>query len=179
MTIRWLLNNIINGYIYSTLIVLIISSAGIFSKLKTEKYLNKANLSILIILFIHLIYAFIRTPFLVAEYNTYTAGDTSDKIWITNFYNYTHLLITIAFGFLFHLIFIYQKNRINFRYTIFSVVLLFILVHLGNIIVLGVRYKDNFSSAVPQYFFNTTNLSYIAIFSLLFFIIHWLIKKDE
>lgn len=176
MTIRWLFNNLINAYVYSTIIVLIFTSIANNPNFKLENYLNKINYSILIIAFVNLLFVFSQTPFLVREYKIFP-DPTEHKIWITDFCNYAYLLLTIVLGFLFQLVFLFKKNRINLTYTIISVLLLFILIHLGSIVVFGSRINYELLSATTTYFINGSNLIYIALFSFTFFIFHRYIIK--
>ncbi len=172
MTIRWLLNNIINGYIYSTIIVLAFS---FIPKLKDEikSYLNVSNRIILIILVINFIFRLSQMSFFTNEYKSGNLKDLID----TSFLNHLQLVMTFFLGFLLHLFFIFKKIRQAFIFSFISILALFILINFVDILIFIFKHNSYLSKEILPYFFNNSNLISATLFLTGYFLLSLFITK--
>jgi hypothetical protein len=169
----WITNNIIAAYIISTLVFLILIVFFKRPRQQRNVFLNKANLLIVFVLLLNIIFVGVETiKCLVYENSSsLTFIENTDTI---NSRNCTAIFITtFFFAFLFHSLFFFNRHRIKVSYTIISILLLtFVYNYERLIIYITSLYRDYLPSSWSTYYDWTGSL-WIAIFAASYFAFCW------
>lgn len=148
----WLADKLFIGYIYSTILFLLLRISDRTARERSASYLNIANAIILISLVLHLIYQIV----LFFECRASQTGLSRHiGIYLFPIYDlncYTSVIYTTVLGFAFHLCFLFRKCRINIWLTAISVALLLIFTNLDHIMLfITSLFRDYITSSWAVY----------------------------
>ncbi|MBO9203187.1 MULTISPECIES: hypothetical protein [Niastella] len=147
--LNWFLDKIITGYVYSTIIFLLLLLVSQKARNHRTGFLNISNTLILAVLLGNLVYSFF-----------------TDTLFF--------ILCTVLLGFLFQLCFIIKKFRIKIAATIVSVLLLLILTNIETVFVFITSfYKDYLPSSWSTFYYSNLNKYSSLGFTALYFVICW------
>jgi len=169
----WITNKIIAAYILSTLAFLIMILFLKAPRRRANIFLNKANLLIVLVLLINIIFVGEETiRCLVSENrNSKTTVEETASIYKQNCTSV--FIATFFFAFLFQSLFFFNKHRIKVSFTIISIVLLtFVYNYERLVIYVTSLYRDYLPSSWSTYYEWTGSL-WTVFFAVSYFAFCW------
>lgn len=171
--IFWIVKKIVAGYIISTFIFLLLTVFLKSFRRRTSIFLNKANLILIFILLINIIWTGEETIKCLGSQNDNPSISSTDT-WTNADRHCAAIFVgTLLFAFLFQSIFFFNQYRTKVTFTIGSIVLLtFFYTYEGLIINITSLYRDYLPSSWSIYY-DWTGTVWTIIFSVLFFALCW------
>lgn len=171
--IIWILNNIVTGYITSTITFLIIIIFFRSVRSRTQTFLNNSNSVILFCLVCNIIWV-VKEAVICKAYTTKNIDpnllDTYQK---NNYSCFSFLICTLIFAFIFQTLFFFKRNRIKVSLTIISILLLtFIHNYERFVIFITSLFRDYIPSSWSANY-NVENILWKLVFSIAYFIFCW------
>jgi len=155
----WIINKIIAAYIISTLTFLIIILFSKTVRRRTNIFLNKANLIIIFVLVLNIIW--------VSEETMKCIASESQKNCFSIFKG------TFLFAFLFQSLFFFNRHRTKRSLTFISIFLLTFLYNYERVVIfITSMYRDYIPSSWSTYY-DATGLLWTIAFSILYFVLCW------
>jgi hypothetical protein len=169
----WIINKIIAAYILSTLAFLIIVLFLKTQRRRTRHFLNKANLLIIFVLLLNLIFVGEQTIRCLVSENRNAKTIVSETMYIYK-KNCTSIFIaTFFFAFLFQSLFFFNRHRIKVLFTIISILLLaFVYNYERLVIYITSLYRDYLPSSWSTYYDWTDSL-WTLFLALVYFAFCW------
>ena len=171
--IFWIANKIIAGYIISTLLFLLLILFFKSFRKRTNIFLNKANLVIVFVLLLNIIWTGEETiKCLVSgksKSNSFPTGAwTNENLHCTIIF-----VCTFLFAFLFHSLFFFNRHRTKVTFTIVSILLLTFLYNYERLFIyITSLYRDYLPSSWSTYY-EWTGTVWTIVFSVLYFTFCW------
>ena len=166
----WIINTIIAAYIISTIAFLLLIL--FFKSFRKRKciYLNKANLIILFVLLLNIIWVGQETIECIIESRNVNGDDISTPYQQNCI---SHFIGTFLFAFIFQTIFFFNRHRPKIYLTIISVLLLTVIYNYERIVIfITSLYRDYLPSSWSVYYDNS-NMYWTIIASIIYFAICW------
>lgn len=169
----WIINKIITAYLISTLVFFTIIILYKPARRRTNIFLNKANLVIIFVLLINIIWISEETiKCYVSEYKSKNTHSV-DSVPIYRRSCLSILITTFIFAFLFHTLFFFNRHRTKVSLTLISILLLTVIYNYERVIIFITNlYRDYLPSSWSTYY-DTTGLIWTVLFSALYFTFCW------
>ena len=166
----WIINTIIAAYILSTLTFLVVLIFNKKARGRTNIYLNKANLIIIIVLLLNIIWVGQETiGCFVASRQSNTEGTMTP--YGPNCFS--HFIGTFLFAFIFQTIFFFNRHRTKISLTIISLILLTVIYNYERLVIfITSLYRDYLPSSWSVYY-NNSNIYWTVIATVIYFAICW------
>jgi hypothetical protein len=166
----WIINTIIAAYIISTFAFLLLILFFKSFRSRTNIYLNKANLIIIFVLLLNVIWVGQETI------KCYLENNKNNRMDFVTAYRqnlFSHFVMAFLFGFIFQTIFFFNRHRPKISLTIISILLLTVPYNYERIVIFITNlYRDYLPSSWSDYFDNN-NIYWTAIAAIIYFIICW------
>lgn len=169
----WITNKIIAAYIFSSLAFLIIILFFKTPRRLMNIFLNKANLIIVIVLLLNIIFVGEETiRCLVSENrNSETFGEETATSYIRNCT--AIFTVTFFFAFLFQSLFFFSRHRIKVSFTIISILLLTFMCNYERLVIYTTSlHKDYLPSSWSTYY-DWKRAFLTALFTVSYFAFCW------
>lgn len=171
----WLADKLLIGYIYSTVLFLLLRVFNKTARERSAGYLNLANTALLICLALNLITQLmtvvdcraLRSSLPQHLYGSYGSNCYSFLIW------------TLILGFAFQLCFLFRKCRINTVLTVISVALLLILKNLDGVMMLITKLFRDYMPSSWSVYYPIADRIWSVIYVFVYFIVCWMIPKTR
>ncbi len=169
----WIINKIIAAYILSTTTFLIIILFLKTQRKRTRYFLNKANLLIVFVLFLNIIFVGEETIRCLVSENS-NAKVIVEETVSNHRQNCTSVFIALFFfAFLFQSLFFFKRHRIKVSFTIISIILLTFVYNFERLVVYVTSlFRDYLPSSWSTYY-ETTGLVWTVVFSAVYFALCW------
>lgn len=171
--IFWIVNKIISAYIISTVVFLLIILFVKSSRRRTNIFMNKANLLLVLVLLLNIIWRGEETYKCLASENNNSNFSPTDT-WTNNNRHCTTIFVgTFLFAFLFQSLFFFNRHRTKVTFTIISIVLLTFFYNYERLIIyITSLYRDYLPSSWSTYY-DWTGTVWTIVFSVLYFAFCW------
>ena len=171
----WIINTIIDAYIISTIVFLTLILFFKSLRKRTNDYLNKANLIIVLVLLLNIIWVGQETVECYVEHKKNNLNDV-DIAYQQNCFS--HFIRTFLFAFIFQIIFIFNRQRTKVLLSIVSVLLLTIPYNIERIVIFVTNlYRDYIPPTWSSYFDNSSVYWTLSATFFYFFICWTTFKK--
>ena len=174
--IFWIINTIIAAYIISTVTFLLLVLFFKSIRRRTNLFLNKANLIIIFVLLLNIIWVGQET---IGCYLENRKG-SADDIAISYRQNcFSHFIGSFLFAFIFQTFFFFNRHRPKISLTIISVILLTVIYNYERIVIFITNlYRDYLPSSWSVYYDNS-NIYWTTIASIIYFAFCWTTYKKK
>ena len=172
----WIINTIIAAYIISTVTFLILILFFKSLRRRTNIFLSKANLIIIFVLLLNIIWVGQETIECYVE----NRKGNGDYIGISYQQNcFSRLMGTFLFAFIFQTIFFFNRHRPKISLTIISVILLTVIYNYERIVIFITNlYRDYLPSSWSVYYDNS-NIYWTVFAAIIYFAICWTNYKKK
>jgi molybdopterin-containing oxidoreductase family membrane subunit len=166
----WIINTIIAAYILSTVVFLIVLLFCKKARTRTNIYLNKANLIIVFVLLLNIIWVGQET----IECYVASRKESAENIVSSFRHNcFSRFIGTFLFAFIFQAIFFFNRQRTKISLTIVSILMLTVIYNYERIVIFITNlYRDYLPSSWSVYYDNS-NIYWTIIATILYFVICW------
>jgi hypothetical protein len=166
----WIINTIIGAYILSTLAFLIVLLFNKKVRTRAKIYLNKANLIIIIILLLNIIWVGQET---IECYVASREDNADDTIMPYQPNCFPRFIGTFLFAFAFQSVFFFNRHRVKISLTIVSVLLLTVIYNYDRLIIfITSLYRDYLPSSWSAYY-NNSNIYWTIAIAIIYFAFCW------
>lgn len=166
----WIINTIIAAYIISTVAFLLLILFFKSFRRRTNIFLNKANLIIIFVLLLNIIWVGQETIKCIVESRK---GNGYDIATLYQQNCFSHFIGTFLFAFIFQTIFFFNRHRPKISLTIISVLLLTVIYNYERIVIFITNlYRDYLPSSWSVYY-NNSNIYWTIIATIIYFSICW------
>jgi hypothetical protein len=172
----WIINTIIAAYIISTVAFLLLILFFKPFRKRTNIFLNKANLIIIFVLLLNIIWVGQETIECYVE----SRKDNSDDITIAYQPNcFSRFIGTFLFAFIFQTVFFINRHRPKISLTIISILLLTVIYNYERIVIFITNlYRDYLPSSWGVYYDNS-NIYWTLVATIIYFAICWTNYKKK
>lgn len=172
----WIINTIIAAYIFSTLTFLTILLFNKKARKRTNIFLNKANLIIIFVLLLNIIWVGQEAIECYVESRKINGDDYATPYRPNCF---SHFIGTFLFAFIFQTMFLFNRHRPKISLTIISVLLLTVIYNYERIVIfITSLYRDYLPSSWSVYYDNS-NIYWTIIATIIYFAICWTNYKKK
>lgn len=166
----WIINTIIPAYIFSTVTFLIIILFYKKARKRTNIFLNKANLIIIFVLLLNIIWVGQKAIECYVESRKIN-GDHFTMPYRPNCLS--HFIGTFLFAFIFQTIFLFNRHRSKISLTIISVLLLTVIYNCERIVIfITSLYRDYLPTSWSLYY-SDSNYYWIIFMAVIYFSVCW------
>jgi hypothetical protein len=169
----WIINKIIIAYILSTLIFLLIILFNKPSRRRSNIFLNKSNLIILVVLLINIMVEGVEAIKCKNAAVKNVAHNTQDSFVNYNDNCISIFVFTLLFAFLFQVLFFFHKFRTKISLTVISIFLLSIYNGYERMVIFITNYFRDYLPSSWSTYYDVGNPVWVAVFTALYFIVCW------
>jgi hypothetical protein len=172
----WIINTIIAAYIISTIAFLLLMLFFKSFRRRTNTFLNKANLIIIFVLLLNIIWVGQGTI------ECYVESRKGIGINISTAYRqncFLRLIWTFLFAFIFQTTFFLNRNRPKISLTIISVLLLTVPYNYERIVIFITNLYRDYSPSSWSVYYDNSNIYWTIIVTIIYFIVCFTNNKKK
>lgn len=179
----WITNKIIAAYILSTLAFLLIILFFKTPRRRTNIFLNKANLLIVFVLLLNIIFVGEETIRCLVSENRNSKTFVEETATLYNRNCTTIFIATFFFAFLFQSLFFFNRHRTKVSFTIISILLLTFVYNYERLVIYITSLNRDYLPSSWSTYYDWTGSLWTALFAVSYFAFCWtnkmILKKKK